>query len=139
MDKLNINWKTSTLKGFKQYLHIVNPILGDKKLSPQEIEVLSCYIYLDNYYKHLPVETKNTIVFSKNTKLKIKKELKSSSDSINNVISSLYKKGYISKDKKLLVKIPLKDNKIEISFSITISDEGENNLIKDIEPKKPID
>ena len=33
----------------------------------------------------------------------------------------------------------LKDNKIEISFSITIEDEGENNLIKDIEPKKSID
>ena len=39
----------------------------------------------------------------------------------------------------VIIPYTLKDNKIEISFSITIEDEGENNLIKDIEPKKSID
>ena len=132
LERLDFKWESSPYKALREYLHIVNPTLGAKKLTPQEIEVLGAYVYLDYEYRHLPKETRNSILFSKTTKKKIINRLKTTNDAMNNIISSLYKKKFISKDKRLLIMIPFDGRSINISYKISMSDEKDEALLKTI-------
>ena len=130
-EERDFSWKTTPHKAFIQYLHIINPLLGDKKLTNQEIEVLGAYIYIDYEYRHLPENTRNAIIFSRYSKRKLVEKLKSTNDSINNIISSLYRKGYLSKDKKLLTVVPLKEDKISISYKTSLTEDKDEILSKE--------
>ncbi len=131
-DEKVLSWKAPTIKAFKQYLNFINPLVGSKKLCPMEINVLADFIYLDNLYKDIPKEVRNTILFSKETRKKIITHLGTSKDALNNVISSLYKKGYLSKDGKLLAHILInKNNEIRITLAITLITDTKDNFMLD--------
>lgn len=130
-------WETNPHKALRQYLSLVNPILGKTRLTPQEIEVLGSYLYVDYLHRDLPLDTRNAITFSKDTKDKIIRRLKTTKDAFNNVLSSLYRKNYISKNKKLIVRIPLSTDKegnvsINISYSIRLNNERDEEFLKPI-------
>lgn len=130
-DEVHMPWKANTLKAIKQYLHFINPLVRTK-LSPLEINVLGDILYLDNLYKDVPREIRNTVIFSTETRKKIVKHLETSKEALNNVISSLYKKKYISKDGKLLVKVPInKNNEIKVVLTISLQDDPKDNFMMD--------
>lgn len=119
-----ININTSTKDIFKQYLTIINTILSkEKRLIPSEIEVLAKILYIDNLYKHLPKEKRDSIIFHKETKLKIRESLYNMSiNSFKNILSSLNKKGYIDY-KTLKFTVPIIDNNIDIEFKLKLNAE----------------
>lgn len=124
---LVLPWSSSILKAFKQYLHLLNP-LTNKKMTPAEIDVLACLLFVDFKYREYPEEIRNSILFSKETRKKIIKYLKISPYSLNNVFSSLYKKEYLLKG-KLKARIPVKNNQIKVKFEITLIDDPKENLL----------
>lgn len=127
--KLDLSWEVSTLKGIKQYLSFINP-LAKAKLSPMEIEVLSAYLYINYIYKEFPKEMRDTLMFSKDTRKKMVKFLNTSGDAFNNTISSLYKKGYLSKNGRLTARIPFNEkNEIVINLSIKVKDDPSENFM----------
>jgi hypothetical protein len=131
MNKLDLAWETTTLKGIKQYLSFINP-LATTKLSPMEIEVLSAYLFIDHQYRTLPKEVRNSILFSKETKKKIVKFLNTSIDAFNNTVSSLYKKGYLGKEGRLKAKIPFnQDGQIVVTLAIKLKEEKTENFMND--------
>ena len=106
---------------FRQYITIINSLFGkEKKLTGFEIDILEKMLYIDYLYKHLPKDKRDKILFDKITKKKIREEVYGISEqSYNNAISKMRKKGFI-KGNSLLVKVPIKDNKIELQFKLEI-------------------
>lgn len=114
--------KTTEEDIFEQYLHLVNPILGANKMKPIEIQVLAKLLLIDYMYKHLPQEDRNIILFDKETKIKIRLSLLNMSEaSFNNIMMKLRKKKLITKE-KILLKVPIKDNKITINYTLELDD-----------------
>jgi hypothetical protein len=81
------------------------------------------------YYKYLHLGEKlaMSIVFHQETKLRIRQVIGRETTSaftkysMNTIIWKIRAKGYI-KDDKLIHKIPIKDNKIDLNFILTIDD-----------------
>ena len=131
MDKLNLEWEASALKGIKQYLSFINPITKEK-LSPMEIEVLASYLYVNHIYRSFPKEVRDTLLFSKETRRKMVKFLNTSGDAFNNTISSLYKKGYLDKAGKLKARVPFNEKgEIVINLTIKVKEDATENFMND--------
>ena len=113
--------KTNRDKILEQYLTLINPILGDKKLTNIEIKVLAKLLEAKAMYSKLGKDLCNKLVFHEDTKKKIREvigeELKVvySVSSMNNVISALRKKGIV-KGNSIEFAIPIKEDKIELTF-----------------------
>lgn len=131
MDKLDLKWEATTLKGIKQYLSFINPLVKTK-LSPMEIDVLSAFLYVNHQYRKFPKEMRNTLLFSRETKKKMVKHLNTSVDAFNNTISSLYKKEYLSKEGKLKAGIPFnEEGKIVVHLAISLTEDKSENFMND--------
>lgn len=126
-DKFELNITSEPLKAFEQYLSLVNPIVPDK-LKPLEMKVLACLMYVDYTNKTLTRDKRDVIIFSKDTKKRICRKLVISEDAVNNVMSSLYKKKYISKDKKFKVFMPFDGERINLIYRIKILDKLDDNM-----------
>ena len=113
--------KTNRDKILEQYLTLINPILGDKKLTNIEIKVLAKLLVAKAMYSKLGKDLCDRLVFHEDTKRKIREvigeELKVvySVSSMNNVISALRKKGIV-KGNSIEFAVPIKDDKIELTF-----------------------
>jgi hypothetical protein len=113
--------KTNRDKILEQYLTLINPILGDKKLTNIEIKVLAKLLEAKAMYSKLGKDLCDRLVFHEDTKRKIREvigeELKVvySVSSMNNVISALRKKGIV-KGNSIEFAVPIKDDKIELTF-----------------------
>ena len=123
---IKINTDLNTI--FKQYLTIVNVVLSkEKRLTNIELDVLSKMLYINHLYKHLDKDKRNTIIFHKNTKIKIRESLQNMSDnSFKNVLVNLRKKGFIDYN-VLKIDLPLEDNVVDIQFKLKV----ENNASED--------
>lgn len=119
--------KTSKDKILEQYLTLINPILGDKKLTNIEIKVLAKLLEVKAIYEKLGKDLCNKIIFHEDTKKKIREiigqelQIVYSVSSMNNVISSLRKKGIIN-GLDLQLAIPIKDNKIKLEFLLEVEE-----------------
>jgi hypothetical protein len=117
---MDINIPTNKNKIFKQYLSILNPILSVRKLTKIEIDVLGTIMFIDNKYSHLTKDQRNTILFNKLTKDKIRQSLNNLSlASYNNVLTSLRKKQMIS-NRELLITIPIINNEVQINYKLKL-------------------
>lgn len=120
--------KTNKDKILEQYLTLINPILGDKKLTNIEIKVLAKLLEAKQMYSRLGKDLCNKLVFHEDTKRKIREiisdELKVvySVSSMNNVISALRKKGII-KGNSIEFAIPIKDDKIQLTFVLEVKND----------------
>lgn len=107
---------------FDQYLTLINPILGSNKMKPIELQVLAKLLYIDYKYKHLSQVDRNTILFAKETKMKIRLSLLNMSEaSFNNIMMKLRQKKLITRE-KLLLKVPIKDGEININYKLKLND-----------------
>lgn len=113
--------KTTEENIFEQYLTLINPILGANKLKPIEISVLAKLLYIDYKYKHLSQADRDTIIFAKETKIRIRLSLLNMSEaSFNNIMMKLRQKKLITKE-KLLLKVPIKDGEININYKLKLN------------------
>lgn len=126
-NKLELNIESTPVKAFEQYLSLVNPIVPDK-LKPFEIRILACLMYFNHMNRNLSIDDRNSIVFSKETKRRICRKLVISEDAVNNVMSSLYRKKYLSKNRKFRVFMPFDGKRINLSYSIGIIEERDLEL-----------
>jgi len=118
---MEINISTNKDKIFKQYLAILNTVLRTKKMTNLELEVLSKLLYINYLYKHIEKKQRDKILFHKNTKERIRQSLGNlSKHSYNNIITSLRKKGIISK-KELLISAPLINDEIVLTFNLKLT------------------
>lgn len=107
---------------FEQYLTLINPILGNNKMKPIELQVLAKLLYIDYKYRHLSQADRNTILFAKETKIKIRLSLLNMSEaSFNNIMMKLRQKKLVTKE-KLLLKVPIKDGEININYKLKLDD-----------------
>lgn len=135
---MRLNLDTTKEKIFKQYLTIINPLLGKSKLSNTEVEVLSRLLLVDYMYRHLPEEERNLLIFHTRTRsnilLDIAKENPNFSKAVlHNTITTLKKKGIIQGNKrelKLVFNNAIADWKIanpkDTVFTITIALNGQD-------------
>jgi hypothetical protein len=125
---MEIKIKTNSDKIYEQYLTLINPLLSkDKRLTEFEIKVLSKMYQIYYKYLHLGEKLAMSIVFHQETKLRIRQVIGRETTSaftkysMNTIIWKIRNKGYI-KDDKLTHIIPIKDNKIDLNFILTIDD-----------------
>lgn len=116
---MDIKINTDRDKVYKQYLSLLNPVLGPNKLDPTEMEILSNILYIDWLYKHLSKEQRDKIIFNTVTKTKIASLLNISKGQFNNNMLRLRRKKFISKT-SLLFKIEEVDNKLNINYTLNI-------------------
>jgi hypothetical protein len=96
--------------------------LGANKLKPIEVDILAKLLYIDDLYGHLSKELRDSILFTQETKKRIRQSLHNMSEaSFNNVMLKLRRKKMITKN-SLLAKVPLdkKTNSIEITYILTL-------------------
>lgn len=136
--KIEYNIESSPVKAFEQYLALVNPIVPDK-LKPLEIRVLALFMYFNHINKELSQDLRNIIIFSKETKKRICRKLVISEDAVNNVMSSLYRKKYLSKERKFKVFMPIDNGRIILNYGIKITDERDLELEAPLINDKDID
>lgn len=114
---------------YKQYLTLLNPILGKNKLTSTEIEVFSRLLLIKSTYTDLSTEVLKTLIFHADTKKRIREAILEESKiilseaSFNNIIYSLRKKNFI-KDNEIVFNVPAIDNSsIEIIFKLVLQDD----------------
>lgn len=121
-----INIPTTKQNIFKQYLHILNPVLGKNKLTPTEIEVMSKFLLIQSLYPHLTEEQLGLIALHPQTRKKIRVSIKEeskleiSANTFNNILLTLRKKQFI--EKSLIKHKPMinKDGNITITFNLNL-------------------
>jgi len=115
---------------FKQYLNLINPILGTNKLTSTEIEVFSRFLLIKTMYFHLEPEVLSTLLFHKDTKKRIRESIKQdttivvSEASFNNILSTLRKKKFITGNKIVHNPILTKEGNIQITFNLITSNDA---------------
>lgn len=104
---MKLDIETTKEKIFKQYLVIVNPILGKAKLSNTEIEILSRLLLIDYLYRHLNENERNLLIFHTKTRNQILLDISKTNPNFskavfNNTIATLKKKEIILSNKREL-------------------------------------
>jgi hypothetical protein len=114
---------------YKQYLTLLNPILGKNKLTSTEIEVFSRLLLIKSMYSNLNIEVLKTLIFHADTKKRIRQSILEDSKiilseaSFNNIIYSLRKKNFI-KDNEITYNTPAIENgSIEVTFKLVLQDD----------------
>lgn len=110
---------------FIEALRLYNHILVKNHLNEQEIKVLGCFMYLDSVYRDLPKEERKLIIFHRDYRKKVIEATNLKISNFNNVLSSLRKKNYLSKDNDILINIPIENDKIIFNFVIVKNDNTE--------------
>ena len=109
---------------FKQYLNLINPILGINKLTSTEIEVFSRFLLIKTMYFHLEPEVLKTLLFNAETKKRIRESIKQDSNivvseaSFNNILSTLRKKNFIKGNEVIHNPPVTKEGNITVTFNL---------------------
>lgn len=93
-----LNIPTDSHKFYRQYLVLVNPMLGKNQLRMKELELLANFYRIYDSLGEIPEEQKNTILFHKNTVRKIIMEMDLSRANYDNLTYALRKKNFIILD-----------------------------------------
>lgn len=83
---------TNTRKFFKEYLRLINPLVG---LRGKELDVMAELLYYNYEFRDIPEEHRWKLIFDYDTKTDIRSSLGLSDASMNNNLSSLRKRGLI--------------------------------------------
>lgn len=114
---MNINIKVKKGKEFEGYLRILASIPPFSSLRPRELQVLA-ELYTINYQNiSIPEETRNKIVFHKDTRQGIADKLGISVQSVYNITLSLREKGLLGDDKFITKFVISKLDKITFNFT----------------------
>tara|TARA_R110000868_G_scaffold11475_2_gene56161 strand:- start:2006 stop:2374 length:369 start_codon:yes stop_codon:yes gene_type:complete len=119
----NIPIKTSSVKFYRQYLELINPLI---KLRGKELDVLAQLLLYNNDLKKIPEEHRWKIIFDYDTKTKIRTELGLSDASMNNNLSALRKKGLIKNNQVMKNFLVYPKDKVKITFNFMMADESKN-------------
>jgi len=122
-----VNIPTTKDRLFKQYLTILNSVLTkNQKLTILEIEVMSKFLFIKDLYNRLGSELSNKICFHKETKKRIIISIKEESNiqisinSLNNIILSLRKKGFLKERRVEHIPVFTKEGNIELVFNLNL-------------------
>jgi hypothetical protein len=110
-----------THNGYFDILKLLSPIPPFNNLRNREMEVLAELMYWYNHYEGLEIDVRNIMTFEYSTRQHIMSKLNMAVDVLNNNLTSLRKKGFIS-GKKILQTLPnlSKIDKLELQFNFTI-------------------
>lgn len=114
---------TSKTKFFRQGLQILKDIPPLNNLSNRELDVLAHLLYYNNFYKSVDESVRGKLIFDYETRVVIRDSIGITEAVLNNLISSLKRKGII-KGKKVIPKIDLDPDKPEVTFKFKIEEDG---------------
>lgn len=120
---------TTLDKIFVQVLTILNVVQGKDKLNPTEISLFSTLLYVDHKYKHLDKDTRDILLFSTESRKRMRTHMGISEGHFNNTMNSLRKKKFITKE-RLLRRIPLNGDNLSIQFNLVINEDSKSNVQK---------
>ena len=96
---MNINVEVKSGKEFEGYLRILASVPPFSLLRPRELQVLAELYAINSENISIPEETRNKIVFHKDTRQNIADKLGISVQSVYNITLSLREKGLLGDDK----------------------------------------
>lgn len=112
---------TTKLKYFRQGLQVIRDIPPLNDLSNRELDVLSHLLYYNYLYKDIAENLREKLVFDYEVRVAIRDSIGISEPVLNNLISSLKKKGII-KGKKIIPSILLNPDNPDIVFKFKIDE-----------------
>lgn len=77
---------------FVKYLIVVNSILN---LGDQQLRIFAYLLYINDKHRNLPLEERERLLFSPNTKKQLQKKVNISKASLENYFTKLRNKGFI--------------------------------------------
>lgn len=114
---MNINVKVKSGKEFEGYLRILASVPPFSLLRPRELQVLAELYAINSANIAIPEETRNKIVFHKDTRQSIADKLGISVQSVYNITLSLREKGLLGDDKFITKFVIPKLDKITFNFT----------------------
>jgi hypothetical protein len=114
-----IKINTDNRKYFRQALEIIKTIPPLNTLRNKELDILAELLYFNDKYSNIPEELRWKIVFDYDTKMEIIKYLSINEVDINNILTSLRKKGII-KGRTVVNTYGLTANSPNIEFKFVI-------------------
>lgn len=112
---------TTKDKYFRQGLEIIRHIPPLNKLSNRELDVLAYLLYYDHEYRDIQADLREKLVFDYTIRVAIRDSIGVSEAVLNNLLTSIRKKGII-KGKKIIPKIDLNPDTPDIIFKFKIED-----------------
>jgi hypothetical protein len=112
---------TTKDKYFRQGLEIIRHIPPLNKLSNRELDVLAYLLYYDYEYRDIQADLREKLVFDYTIRVAIRDSIGVSEAVLNNLLTSIRKKGII-KGKKIIPKIDLNPDTPDIIFKFKIED-----------------
>lgn len=106
---------------YQAYANCVNWLLNDNKLTSSELEIMSYFMYYNNKYKTIEdIEVRGELLFSLNTRKKIREALTMNSPRFDNYLKSIKSKGVIQNDRiaDIFIFYPETMSSLLFSFSI---------------------
>ena len=111
--------KTNTETFFRQYLELINPMMGLRK---KEMDVLSQLLYYNHKHKELDEYIRMKMIFDQDTKVKIRGKLDISEASLNNNLTELRKRGIITKKNSIASHFLIHpEDKFELTFKFELN------------------
>lgn len=114
---------TNKTKFFRQYLQLIRDIPPLDGLSSRELDVLAHLLYYNYLYKEIAEHLREKLVFDYETRVAIRDSIGITEPVLNNLISSLKKKGVIS-GKRIVPKIDITPDTPELIFKFKMTDEA---------------
>jgi len=111
---------TSKTKFFRQGLEIIRHIPPLNLLSNRELDVLAHLLYYDYLYRDIPEDLREKLVFDYEIRVIIRDSIGISEAVLNNLITSIRKKGIITGKKT--ISIGLNPDNPDIIFKFKIED-----------------
>lgn len=112
--------------GYKDILKLLSPLPPFNTLRDREMDVLSELIYWYNYYSELPANVRQTMVFDYNTRVQIMTKLDITVEVLNNNISWLRKRGFVSgRELKFVLPKLVSGSNSNLTFNFKVIPYGE--------------
>ncbi|MBU0846951.1 hypothetical protein KKH23_07140 [Patescibacteria group bacterium] len=118
--KISVKGNKSYYYNLLRFLSLVPPYTG---LTPNEMKVMSLLLSKYQEKSYLPEKDRHTIVFSRDMRREYREDIKISKENLDNIMSSLRKKGFITY------------GKVVDKFKLNRSKIGDEVLIKFIDIK----
>ena len=115
--------ETSKRKYFRQMLELLKSIPPISNLTKANIDVLAELLYYNYMYKNIDIVIRHKILFDYETKVKIREFLNINAASLDNIFTSLRKKGFIN-SRGLVSDLGIDPDKrdIDLLFKFKIND-----------------
>lgn len=121
---MNIPVTINSREGYLDLLKLLSSVPPFNTLRPRETEILAELMYFGNKYGSIDKDVRDIMTFDYTTRAQIMEKYGITTAGLNNNLTSLRKKGFIT-DRKVNIILPNLSGltKLQLTFDITVKDE----------------